>query len=190
MSRLDDELRRAFRREEPPADFTARVLARLDEPLPQAKPSRWRAILSIFEMPRLGWAMAAAALVVVAIVSVWQFAPRQSAIDTNNGVASTEPQPVVESPKIENKAAPEIATRNEKVKTDAASAPNKIDRKARPAIDRRQVIAKLPAPKVDPEAEAAKQKVLFALQLASDTLNDAQRAIQGETPKSNTERNR
>ena len=38
MSRLDDELRNAFRREPPPADFTERLLARVaQQPAPQPR---------------------------------------------------------------------------------------------------------------------------------------------------------
>ena len=46
------------------------------------------------------------------------------------------------------------------------------------------------APQVSPEAEAAKEKVLFALQIATNTLNDAQRAIQYDTNNPEPERNR
>jgi len=52
MSKLEDELRMALRREEPPADFTERVLARLNQP---REPS-WRERLSVLmRPPRLQW---------------------------------------------------------------------------------------------------------------------------------------
>jgi len=52
MSKLEDELRLALRREEPPAEFTDRVLARLNQP---QEPS-WRERLSVLlRPPRLQW---------------------------------------------------------------------------------------------------------------------------------------
>ena len=57
MSRLDDELRNALRREEPPLGFAGRVLARA-ESMPSRR--RWWAF------PRMRWAAAAAAVVLLA----------------------------------------------------------------------------------------------------------------------------
>ncbi len=52
MSYLEDDLKAALRREEPPADFTDRVLARLNQP---PAPS-WRERLSVLmRPPRLQW---------------------------------------------------------------------------------------------------------------------------------------
>ena len=67
MSHLDDELREALRRQQPPAGFTQRVLARVAE----RQRSRWKTLLAAFRMPRLRWAAAAA--VVVAMVAGFQF---------------------------------------------------------------------------------------------------------------------
>lgn len=52
MSRLDDELRQALRREEPPPGFAGRVLARVES---AERGRRWWA------WPRLSWAAALAA---------------------------------------------------------------------------------------------------------------------------------
>ena len=58
MSQLDDALREALRREEPPVDFTARVMARLGAPRP--KVNRWEALLAALRTslrtPALRWA--------------------------------------------------------------------------------------------------------------------------------------
>jgi hypothetical protein len=64
MSRLEDALREALRREDPPQGFTERVLARIDR-RPETR-AAWRGWLAGFRAPRLQWAtaFAAAALVI------------------------------------------------------------------------------------------------------------------------------
>jgi hypothetical protein len=57
MSRLEDELRNALRREEPPQGFASRVLARAEA---GPAPRRW------FAWPPLRWASAVTAVAVVA----------------------------------------------------------------------------------------------------------------------------
>ena len=74
MSRLDDELKLAFRRQEPSADFTARVLARIAAE--QAKPeqlSLWQRIIGFFQMPTMRWAVAGAVILLIAAVGVIQY---------------------------------------------------------------------------------------------------------------------
>jgi len=52
MSHLEDDLRAALRRQEPPADFAERVLARLN----QAPEPSWRERLSVLmHPPRVQW---------------------------------------------------------------------------------------------------------------------------------------
>lgn len=59
MKNLEDELRKALRRIEPPAGFTERVRTRLERNT--ARKNAWRSILShFFQRPRLRWALAGA----------------------------------------------------------------------------------------------------------------------------------
>lgn len=58
MSDLDDELRNALRREEPPPGFAERVMARVQSAPPPAR--RW------WMLPQLRWAAVAAAVIVLA----------------------------------------------------------------------------------------------------------------------------
>ncbi len=67
MSRLEDELRLALRREEPTADFADRVMARIAELPIQQKQEKSREKISwlqklaeFFRPPRMKWAMAGA----------------------------------------------------------------------------------------------------------------------------------
>jgi len=52
MSNLEDQLRAALRREEPPADLADRVLARLNRPSTPSWPSRLAVLL---HPPRIQW---------------------------------------------------------------------------------------------------------------------------------------
>ena len=63
---LDDELKAALRREGPPADFAARVLARIEAPSPGLRWRRW------IQPALLRWAMAAA-LIVVFVLGGFQY---------------------------------------------------------------------------------------------------------------------
>lgn len=66
MSRLDDELRNALRREAPPAGFEARLLARLSaESQPKSGFARWFRLPDIHLPLMTRWAFAAAVCLVV-----------------------------------------------------------------------------------------------------------------------------
>jgi hypothetical protein len=69
MSNLEDDLKIALRRDEPAADFTERVLARLNQPL--AEPT-WRERLAVLvRPPRLQWvALTVIVSVMVPVASV------------------------------------------------------------------------------------------------------------------------
>jgi negative regulator of sigma E activity len=196
MSRLDDELKIAFQREEPSADFTTRVLARINEaPAPQAKPTLWERLTGMFAMPALRYTAAGAMALLLIVIGIALLRSQRTA-----GVENHPPR-LVAGPG--NPAGEKAATDNTASKQDntgiqaMSSAPDDDSRASakpnnalnhapnmaapfRTGGSRRQrphvaVVAKQPQP--SPEAEAAKEKVLFALQITSETLNDAQRAI-------------
>jgi hypothetical protein len=64
MSRLDDALREALRREEPPEGFAGRVMARIEAR--KERGGAWGGLMAAFRGPRLRWAgaFAAAALAI------------------------------------------------------------------------------------------------------------------------------
>jgi hypothetical protein len=71
MSNLEDDLKIALRREEPSADFAARLLARLNQP--PAEPT-WRERLAVLmRPPRLQWVALAVIVSVMLPVSVVQY---------------------------------------------------------------------------------------------------------------------
>jgi hypothetical protein len=84
MSRLEDELRLALRREEPSADFTDRVMARIAD-LPatqkQEKPREsigWlKRLTEFFQPPRMKWALAGAMAVTLLVAGFGLYSYRQ-----------------------------------------------------------------------------------------------------------------
>jgi len=66
MTRLEDELRAALQREEPPDGFADRLLALAAERVQQRERSLWFQFRNMFAVHRLSWAAAVVAIVVVA----------------------------------------------------------------------------------------------------------------------------
>ncbi|MFL6273858.1 MAG: hypothetical protein ACJ74G_01505 [Blastocatellia bacterium] len=178
MSRLDEELKIAFQRREPSADFAARLLARLDEaPARLAPPSLWQRLAGLFALPT--WRFAAAGAMAVLLVAVgvilWR-APRTT--DTGLGASSvtaTIDKPGSSAPEIDQKTATNSTATNLVVASSAPpSAGSRVPIHHRPAVVAKHVPSA--------EAEAAKEKVLFALQITSETLNEVQRIISDDQP--------
>lgn len=201
MSRLDDELKVAFQRQQPSPDFAARVLARINEaPAVQAKPSLWQRLSGMFAMPAWRYAaVAAMALLLILIGIALRRAPRTATV-------GNEPSPVAISP---GKTADETQNADNHADNGAAqgtragsnAGPGAPDRNAQASANppgtrvveapkpravksyravrhSAPLIAKQSPPSA--EAEAAKEKVLFALQITNEALNDVQRAISDE----------
>jgi hypothetical protein len=84
MNRFDDELRRAFKREEPSRDFTDRVMARVAElqkrEKPRAKADWLRKLAGVFQPPRMKttWATAGAMAVLLIIAGFGVHARREN----------------------------------------------------------------------------------------------------------------
>lgn len=79
MSKFDDELKMALRREEPSPDFTNRVMARIQlagqapavqpQPKVREKEDWWQKLLVFFQPPSMKWAVAGAmAIVLFAVI--------------------------------------------------------------------------------------------------------------------------
>ncbi|HLH10214.1 MAG TPA: hypothetical protein VKW78_23475 [Terriglobales bacterium] len=66
MKRLEEELRAALKREDPPLGFAERVLARAAAQAHQRERTRWARFRDAFAIHRLQWAAAAVVLAVIA----------------------------------------------------------------------------------------------------------------------------
>jgi hypothetical protein len=174
MSRLDDELRNAFRRESPPADFAERLLARVAQQ-PARQPRWWQKLAMLLDPPKLRWvAIGVTASLLLAIGAAQYSRLHQVVVNDNVKIAKNDPAPEVSSKALvtaEKDHSQHIPIRTPKpakhIKRVAPSSTNH-----RPAQARRQQDRELQA-----EGEAAKEKLMLALFLASSALNDAQKAV-------------
>lgn len=189
MSRLDDELKIAFQRQEPSADFAARVLARInDMPAPQTKLTVWQRLASVFAMPKLGYAaVGAMALLLIIIGMALLRSHRTAGVENTPQVAASDNH---EATGTQDALPVKSGTNNAHdggavASADSIKAPNRDVNQPRTGGGHRQSYHHVPVvAKQTPsaEAEAAKEKVLFALQITSEALNDVQRAISDDHP--------
>lgn len=102
-NRFDDELKLALRREEPSADFTDRLMARIAQEKEGAKAGEterhseprfgWLAKLgSMFTLPQMKWAMAGAmaVLLIVSVVGVNRYRQHQLELRRQAEIAEAE----------------------------------------------------------------------------------------------------
>ena len=178
MSRLDDELRNAFRRESPPADFTERLLARAAEQ-PARQPRWWQKLAMLLDPPKLRWvAIGVTASLLLAIGAAQYSRLHQVVVNDSGKIAKTDPAPEASSTgsvTAERDHPPQdvpITTPkpSKRIKHAASSSTNHRLAQVKHREDRQ----------LQAEGEAAKEKLMLALFLASSALNDAQKAVQDD----------
>ena len=180
MSRLDDELKVAFQRQEPSPDFAARVLARINEaPAPQARPGVWQRLAAVFAVPAWRYAAAGAAALLLVLIGIALLRPHQTPTGGNEPLAVSPAESPRTEPNDSDKANGKTAEVNAPPSNGGSSGP-RAAHSVRVARHHAPVIAQQARPSA--EAEAAKEKVLSALQITSETLNDVQRAISDDHP--------
>jgi hypothetical protein len=177
MSRLDDELKIAFRRQEPSPDFTARLIERLNSS-PEPRPDFRQRLAAWFSMPRFRWVAIGATAVMLIAIGVAEYGRLHQTTVKDDGklLSVNRASTGVDQIDAWGNKAPKVHT-SERPRTNIRE-----PRKFRP-----NAVAVRREPQPSPEAEAAKVRVLFALQVAGATLNDAQRAIQDDGPKDKPE---
>lgn len=177
MSRLDDELKIAFRRQEPSPDFTARVMERINT-APAQRPGFLQRFAALFALPRLRWVAIGATAVI--LVAIGMRLP-QKTVEDGGQLAAVNRAAQVTGIGVDQingwvNNAPKIAVGKQPDKN--LHEPRKI---------RVNAVAIRREPRPSPEAEAAKERVLFALQVAGATLSDVQKAIHYDEPKDKPE---
>jgi hypothetical protein len=191
MSRLDDELKLMFQRQEPSADFSERLLARIQEQAPP-RLSLWQRLLGFFQPNALPWALAAAAVLLAAIIGFTQYrrlttspsstetaGPSQVApADEKVATMPSEKQPgsEVKEPEKDKPAGGIGAHRLVPVKQKRLRQPasHKLKYVKTPASQ------ELLARQQRAAGEAAKEQLLKALFIASATVNEARKLAIGD----------
>ncbi len=171
MSRLDDELRKAFRREQPPVDFTVRLLERMAlQPAPKAR--WWQRLATLLDPPKLRWvAIGVTASLLLAIGAAQYNKMHQVAVSDNSKEANVvpPPEPIDKDTEHPGKAQPQ----------QAATEPGQPVKHAAPSsANHRLAVARVQKEReLRVEGEAAKEKLMLALSIASSALSDAQKAV-------------
>lgn len=187
MSRLDDELRNAFRREEPPVDFTARLLELVAlRPVPKVR--WWQRLAMLLEPPKLRWvAIGVTASLLLSIGAAQYHKMRLAAVGVGEKVAKIDAPPEAGStpgvyPEDTNPSLTGV------INTQKA-APKFIKRTAPPRTPQRLALVRLQKERglkereLTVEGEAAKEKLMLALSIASSALSDAQKAVHDDGPR-------
>jgi hypothetical protein len=180
MSRLDDELKMAFRREPAPPGFTDKVMERIAarrlEHDSREHVNWWRSLPAWFSATRLLRAAAVAMLLVAIVLVAYRMlavSPVQQVARDTEGEGAQPPVRQSSGPT----RSPEAATARETA--EPGLQPTTKSNSVRRAS---QVSVRVPRrrPEVTPpdQAEAAREQVMLALQIASSTLAGAQRSVQ------------
>ncbi|HSE98769.1 MAG TPA: hypothetical protein VLD57_10945 [Blastocatellia bacterium] len=174
MSRLDDELRLAYRRREPPPDFLDRVMSEVAAP-PVAKRNWRQIVLSLFQPPRIRWvAIGFATAMAVMIGSLQYQNVQQSDGSKETAVVTDAPPAPVAPPALPDREPDKHGVVIDPVDSVAPDRikkqPRKVNRLRRPPVDNASQLAQK-------EGEAAKERLMLALHIASQTLNEAQKII-------------
>jgi hypothetical protein len=176
MSRLDDELKVAFRRVEPSADFADRVIGLINN-RPAQRPGLWQRLKSFLAPPVARWvAVGVATSLLVAI-----FAAQYERLRVVTPEGETAPINAARAPEdVKTKPlAPPLAPAPPREKERAQAVKHQPLRK-RAAFGRDILARQRKVRRHSVEAERARDQVLLALQIASSTLNEANKMVRGD----------
>jgi len=172
MSRLDDELRKAFRREQPSVDFTTRLLERVSQQ-PAPKAPWWHRLATLLDPPKLRWVAIGVTASLLLAIGAAQYSRLHQVVINDDGKVSQATPP------------PEGGNKN-LVSPDQINAPRGVlspkppqnKRVVYPSPNHRVALARQQQEReFRVEGEAAKEKLMLALSIASAALNDAQKAV-------------
>jgi hypothetical protein len=174
MSRLDDELRNAFRREAPPADFAERLLARVAQQ-PARQPRWWQKLAMLLDPPKLRWvAIGVTASLLLAIGAAQYSRLRQVVVNDNGKIANNDPAPEASTKSLVT-AERDHTPQDVPIKTPKPA--QHFKRVAPSTTNHRPAQARHQDRELQAEGQAAKEKLMLALFLASSALHDAQKAV-------------
>jgi hypothetical protein len=190
MNRLEEELRLALRREPAPAGFVEKVVDRVArEPMrPRSRLlDRWRrALLGWFEFSPFGMRAAVAAAVILLAVGLFAFwltrSGQRTRTSTPQETAQTPPQNPTQPGTVDKGSQSTVG--DERIGSDRSSVKNEFVHSASKRRTHQESKLSNASERIQhhpsTEAEAAKEQVMLALQIASSTLGDARRSVQEE----------
>ena len=172
MSRLDDELRKAFRREQPSVDFTTRLLERVaQQPAPKAR--WWDRLATLLDPPKLRWVAIGVTASLLLAIGAAQYSRLHRVVINDDGKVSLAPPPPEEGDK--NLLTPD---QNNDRREVTSPKPPQNKRVIHTSLNHRVALARQQQEReLRVEGEAAKEKLMLALSIASAALNDAQKAV-------------
>ena len=169
MSRLDDELRQAFRRETPSADFAERVLKAVAA-APAPKRKWWDELLSFLGAPKVR--LVAVGVAASLLILLWVAQSRRiQAPGPNENFRANNEAPVVPGPS-NDQATPKETPKDVSEKNTVDSRP--------PRQHHWKKNGQVSEPKLEvakSEGEIAKEQLMLALHIAGASLNEAQRLV-------------
>lgn len=187
MSRLDEELKSLFQRQEPSPDFSERLLARIQAEA-EPKASLWQRLIAFFQPDMMRWAVAAAAVLLLAIIGFTQYQRLQK--NPSDSHIAEQKQPGPSDEKVATPPGPQ--EKQNKPEDDRRKTDNEQKRmiavghsKARPAASQRRKFVKAPAAgdvlaeQQRTAGELAKEQLMKALSIASTTVNEARKLAMG-----------
>jgi hypothetical protein len=179
MSRLDDELRQAFRREEPSPDFTTRVMKAVAA-APAPKRRWWEDLLARLTTPRGRWVAVGATVSLLALILTAQYNRLEQAAPKGPETAQEVSEPAHPATRDRGKSEP-VANDKQKERVPEYRRPRHHHRDSSAG----RVAATKPEA-VKSEGEIARDQLMRALHIASASLNEAQRMVsvsEGHQPR-------
>ena len=168
MSKLDEELRAALRREEPSAGFAYRALERV-RTLPPPKPGWRQSLLTLLRPPKVVWLAAGVAACLLIALGVQGLRGYESARVENNKIVADDATRSAEPQRV---APPEKQSPQPQQETVKSPGPETIGKRA--SHHHRNVVRET---REEMEARQAMEQLELALYIASTKLNAAQRAV-------------
>jgi hypothetical protein len=195
MSRLDDELKIMFQRQQPSDDFAERVLARIAaEQKPKA--SFWQTLVEFFQLPLMRWALAATAVLLIGVVGFVQYqklhqnkadnqianaAPTKAGDNMAQSGAIPTPQKEAETATpASQKTAVGIKADNKQTVSHKNLQPRHLQKLnyVKESAAQNETTTAISTPHQS-ESEIAKEQLMRALFIASATVNEAKKLAIG-----------
>ncbi len=178
MSRLDDELRKAFRREQPSIGFTARLLEQVARQ-PEPKARWWQRLGTLLDPPKLRWVAIGVTASLLLAIGAAQYSRLNQVVVDDNGKVATNVAPPEEGIKTTQHAAAPPGSDGVQPNSASSGAPSKppLRGDSRPKNHRLAQARHQQDLELRAEGEAAKEKLMLALSIASSALSDAQKAV-------------